>query len=317
VFERIRNQCAYVASHARFVRVDEARLGALVRELLATPGEGGDADPAHHHRASPEATLAYVLTLDAINFGSGWFPHLKKREGRSGYFSVALALAEWFDRKGPWSDRDLSAMQLPELARVLDQDPRVPPVAELLALYVRALRDLGSLLCERYEGRFEALVEAAGGRASGLVEVLCAMPFYRDVARLEGRSVPFYKRAQITAADLHLAFQGRGWGRFVDLHELTLFADNLVPHVLRLEGVLEYAPDLVRRIQEGREIRAGTREEIEIRACALHAVERMVEVARSEGHGVAAWQLDEMLWSRGQRPEIKAVPRHRTRTVFY
>ncbi len=40
------------------------------------------------------------------------------------------------------------------------------------------------------------------------------------------------------AADLAAAFRGQGPGRFRDLDRLTLFADNLVPHVLRREGVL-------------------------------------------------------------------------------
>ncbi len=38
----------------------------------------------------------------------------------------------------------------------------------------------------------------------------------------------FYKRAQIVASDLALA----GVARFADLDRLTIFADNLVPHVL-------------------------------------------------------------------------------------
>jgi len=32
------------------------------------------------------------VTVDAINFGSGWFPTLRKRDGRSGYFVDLAAL---------------------------------------------------------------------------------------------------------------------------------------------------------------------------------------------------------------------------------
>ena len=36
------------------------------------------------------------------------------------------------------------------------------------------------------------------------------------------------------------------------------------------------------------------------------------------GHAVNAMQLDNLLWSRGQRPEYKrARPRHRARSIFY
>ncbi len=53
-----------------------------------------------------------------------------------------------------------------------------------------------------------------------------------------------------------------------------MFADNLVPHVLRLDGVLWFDPELVARIEHEELIEHGSPEEVEIRACAVHAVER-------------------------------------------
>ena len=94
------------------------------------------------------------------------------------------------------------------------------------------------------------------------------MPRYADVSTYEELRVPFYKRAQITCADLALAFDGRGPGAFRDLGELTLFADNLVPHVLRMKGVLRYAPELAARIDAEELLESGGREEVEIRAVA-------------------------------------------------
>jgi hypothetical protein len=49
----------------------------------------------------------------------------------------------------------------------------------------------------------------------------------------------------------------------------------------------------------------------------VHAVEGFVAEARRLGAGLTAQQLDYRLWTRGQRPEYKAHPRHRTRTSFY
>jgi hypothetical protein len=74
---------------------------------------------------------------------------------------------------------------------------------------------------------------------------------------------------------------------------------------------------LARRIDEGELIPAGSPEEIEIRACALHAVEQLVVELRGRGFQATAATIDYLLWNRGQRPHYKALPRHRTRTVFY
>ena len=316
VFSHIRLACARVAETSRWVRIDEDRVLSFAAELAAAPTVPIALDPAHHVLGDPGETLAYIVTLDAINFGSGWFPVLRKRDGMSGYFTVATALKEQFETHGPWSAADLGALGADDCARVFGQDP-AGEGALLMAHFATALGDLGRLLARRFDSSFERLVGAAECSAARLVEILAEMPLYRDVAMHAGLAVPFYKRAQLTAADLSVAFEGSGPGCFDDLAELTIFADNLVPHVLRREGVLVYAPDLAKRIDEERPLVAGAEEEIEIRANAVHAVERCVAAMRAEGASVTAHELDYRLWNRGQLPEMKAHPRHRARTVYY
>jgi hypothetical protein len=241
----------------------------------------------------PEAVAAYVLALDAVNFGSGWFPTLRKRPGRSGYQTVAGALADRFRRDGPWSNAELRAMEAAELAAVLGQ----PADHELVALYAQALRGLGRFLGERTALE---LVAAAGGRAERLAGLLAAgMAMFADHG--------FYKRAQIAASDLARA----GVAEFDDLDRLTIFADNVVPHVLRCDGVLVYEAGLAARIDSGRLLAPGPAER-EIRAAAVHAGELLA--ARL---GVTSRDLDGLLWNRGRGAAYKARPRHRCRCIWY
>jgi hypothetical protein len=129
------------------------------------------------------------------------------------------------------------------------------------------------------------------------------------VSPYDGEDVPFFKRAQIAAADLALA----GLAPARDLQRLTVFADNLVPHVLRLDGVLAFDDSLVARIEAGELIEHDSPEEVEIRACALNAVELLVAA-----HGATtATAVDNALWHRGGEPRYKARPRHRARTTAY
>ncbi len=317
ILASIREAAAEVARRSRHVRIDAAPLDALAAGLAEESAAPAQLDPAHHHRGSEASTLAYILCLDAVNFGSGWFPLLAKRPGCSGYFTIATCLAERFDARGPLGAAELRAVSPADCAALFEQASSPPEVGELMALFARAWNDLGALLGDEYGDRFEALVEDAGGRAERLVEILDRMPLFRDVSEYDGLRVPFYKRAQLAAADLSVAFEGRGPGHFRDLDALTLFADNLVPHVLRREGVLRYEPELARRVDAGELIEAGSPEEVEIRANAVHAVERMVAVLAERSCATTAQRLDDLLWNRGQRPEIKAHPRHRTRTPCY
>ncbi len=288
LFDEVRAECAAIASAARSVVIDLERLAAVA------PGPEPALDPERHYLEGSRADVAaFVLTLDAINFGSGWFPTLRKRPGCSGYFTVASALTDRFRESGPWTAPELRGLDSGELAAVLEQDEAHP----LMRLHAEALRDLG-----RFLGRREPIevVEAAGGSAEDFATTLVrGMRFFDDRG--------FYKRAQITANDLSLA----GVADFHDLDRLTIFADNLVPHVLRLDGVLRYEASLAHRIDSGDLLPAGG-EEREIRACAVHACESIADEL-----GIAPRTLDVWLWNRGQSPRYKAVPRHRTRTVFY
>ncbi len=289
--DRVREHCAQVAASARHVRIDLDRIDAV------EPGPPPRLDPERHFVDAPRAEVAaFVLTLTAINFGSGWFPTLRKRvvDGAtvSGYFTVAMGLTDRFHAHGPYSNEELRAMTTDEIAIVTGQTP----ANELMALFAQALRQLGAFLGDRTPLE---LVEAAGGSAQRLAETVAVMPMWNDVG--------FYKRAQILANDLALA----SVAEFSDLDTLTIFADNLVPHVLRTDGVLAYSDELAAIVDAEHVLTDGTMER-EIRACAVHAC---THVARRLG--VPERTLDMWLWNRGQQPEYKARPRHRARSVFY
>jgi Potential Queuosine, Q, salvage protein family len=308
ITDELREACAWVADRSKSVHVFETRIDAYASELAELDREtqvpGASAAP---ELAQRETRAAFWLTLDAINFGSGWFPTLRKRRWPTGYRTIEGGLRSRFDSCGPWSASELMGLEPEELGVWLDQEPG----HELIGLFAASLRDLGSHVAAA--GSFSAVVEAADGSAVELVATLAQWGCYRDVSAYDGRSVPFLKRAQIAAADLDRA----GVAAFNDLPRLTLFADNLVPHVLRLDGVLGFAPELSQRIGREELIAHGSREEIEIRACAVHAVELIVAAARGRLPGTNAAQIDQLLWNRGQGARYKAVPRHRSRGTAY
>jgi len=318
LLDEIRTACKAIAKSAAHVRIHDDRIAPYATSLKKTGGIAAGLDPARHYLGHGEDTAAFLLTLNAVNFGSGYFPHLRKRPGMSGYFTVASSLNDYYRKHGPLSAEELTRFQAEDCAEIFGQNVSSGPASELMDLFAVALNDLGTYLIREFDGRFVDLIEAAGDSAERLVSILSEMPFFNDVENYRSTRVPFFKRAQITAADLSLAFGGDGWGRFDVLDRLTMFADNLVPHVLRVDGILEYEGNLASMIDREELIPAHSQEEIEIRACAVHAVELIVQARRETGEQVTAMNLDYLLWNRGQEPYYKNIgPRHRTRTVFY
>jgi Potential Queuosine, Q, salvage protein family len=301
----LRLACAAVAARAQHVAIEEAKIAAYAGALpLGVPATAPD-PAAHLLTGSREQRAAFWLTLDAINFGSGWFPTLRKRRGRSGYFTIAIGVRGRFAAEGPWSAAELAQIGAGEIAAALGQDP----AHELMELFAQSLRDLGTRVHRQHGGSFGALVDHAQGSAVALAKHLGRWDAFADTSACDELSLPFLKRAQLVAADLARA----GVATFADLDQLTMFADNLVPHVLRLDGILRFDPALVARIDREQLIEHGSREEIEIRACALHAVELLV----AQRPDSCAADIDQLLWHRGRAPRYKAAPRHRSRCTAY
>ncbi len=294
--DEIRAACARVAAAARHVAIVEEAVAPYAATLEPAPPA-----PAEQPYDDPERGAAHLLQLDAVNFGSGWFPTLRKPPGLSGFRTVERGLLE----RGPWSAEALRRVDAAECAAVFGQAPGHP----LMPLFAAALNELGDVVAGEYEGAFLGLARAGGGSAVALAERLARLPTWADVSTYAGAPVPLFKRAQLTAADLHR----HGIAPAADLGALTLMADNLVPHVLRIDGVLRFDPALVARIDREALLEHGSPEEVEIRACAVHAVELLVAA-----HGATtAAAVDDVLWRRGGAPRYKAHPRHRARTTAY
>ncbi len=295
--DEIRAACAAVAARARRVRIREDAVEAYAATLPAQSPPAPDLAPGE----PDERRAAFQLTLNSINFGSGWFPTLRKRPGTSGFRTIEAGLRA----HGPWTAEALAAIGRDEVAAAVGQDPE----HELMGLFETALRELGTKVRDEHGGAFLGLARSAGS-VEGLAAELASWPTWSDVSPYGARRVPFFKRAQIAAADLALAGLAPG----DDLDRLSLFADNLVPHVLRLDGLLEFDDDLVARIDAEELIEHDSPEEVEIRACALHAVELLVA---AHPEPTTATAVDNHLWHRGAGPRYKARPRHRARTTAY
>ena len=244
----VRAHGAHIAAQARSVRIDLDALEAL--EL----GDPPELDPQRHYLEGPAADVAdYLLTLDAINFGSGWFPTLRKRAGSLGLLHRRvgarrpLARRRRLDRRAAARDAQRGG------GRHARPAPRPRAHGHLRPGAARARRASSA------SARALDVVEQARGSAVRMAELLAGgMTMWQDIG--------FYKRAQIAPSDLALG----GVAEFGDLDALTIFADNLVPHVLRCEGVLIYDEGLAAHIDAGRLLRPGPQER-EIRGCAIHA----------------------------------------------
>jgi len=316
----IRPRAQTVAEQSPHVVVLRDRIVEIAAQFEAPPGPAGIGvllDPDLQYLGHGPATVAYIVTLGALRFGSGYHPRLAKRSGFSVGQSLVASLTARFEARGPFEANELIKVTTEDCAELFGQNLSDSVQGELMDLYSRALRDLGRMLREQYAGSFTALVDSADGSAVRLVDTLAQVPYFADVQRYRGLEVPFFLRSQRIAIDLAQAFLLEGPGRFTDLDKLAPSADNAIAHVLRMDGVLRYDRGLAERIDRGEPVPAHSEREVEIRAAAIHGVELMRQEIAKTHPDVTSLHVDTWLRARGRAPSYRAKPRHRSRTVLY
>ncbi|MDX1709413.1 MAG: hypothetical protein R3274_12490, partial [Desulfobacterales bacterium] len=110
LLEQVRAGCRTVAERAAHVRINYDFIPAYAAALPAVSTIRPEHDRTCHYLDRGDDTAAFFLTLDTINFGSGYFPLLNKQPGRSGYFTIAGRLNDRFREKGPLSPRQLARL---------------------------------------------------------------------------------------------------------------------------------------------------------------------------------------------------------------
>ncbi len=264
--------------------------------------------------------MNYLFILDTLNFcfwndrGERWyFSHRGKKTG--GYFGMALALKNFFEKYPNKSNFEyLAKISFKEFADLIFQGGE-----NLLFLKERfkALRGVALVMVRKYEGDARQFVKAAKGSFENLVKkIVKELPSYQDISIYCGKKIYFLKRAQILPLDIYAAFFGKDLGKFSDLEYPTAFADYKVPQIFRHYGILRYSDKLENKIQNRVLIKKGSREELEIRAATIWAVEYLREELEKLGKKLYSFQIDWILWNESQGKGM-ILPYHLTKTIFY
>ncbi|MEJ2171041.1 MAG: queuosine salvage family protein [Desulfobacterales bacterium] len=238
-----------VLSSVQHVVENARRVFLHAGPLLAAARQWGpmlEASPAWQHPChyfdDTAQTVRWIFVLDVLNHcfwadpGAPTWSVSYRRHTYSGYWGLAASLKRAVENGVPITRSNyLARLRCEDLQQVFAGNGQIPMLPERL----ENLREAGRVLLSEWQGDIVHLLEAAGGSAVKTIAlVTAAFPSFRDQALYRGETVTFWKRAQIFAADLYLAFAGRGWGSFRDIGRLTAFADYKLPQVLRELGAL-------------------------------------------------------------------------------
>lgn len=238
-----------------------------------------------------------------------------KGEQLDGSWAMIASMGRAIEERIPILDLSyLANITEEELEHILRGNTTIPLFNERLSF----LKELGSIVIQRYNGKFENVVESAQGDATELLKTIVKdFKSFRDEWQYNDKLVELYKRAQLLVSDIYHLFNGQGFGDLKGIDQITACADYKLPQVLRKFGVLQYAEDLSARIDRKILIPKGSEEEIEIRANTIQAVELIKNEVQKRIPDIKAVDINDYLWLTSQNKSPDDKPYHLTLTTAY
>jgi len=269
--------------------------------------------------------IDWFCVVNTLNFcfwhndnEEGW-----KVDGHTGGYALCAAINRAIKEKVDiLNPKFYSIITEEQLENVLRSDTKVK--ISLLSERVKCLHEVGRVLLDHFGGTFENVIKKSENSAKKLLALIVDnFKCFKDEATFKGHKVCFYKRAQILIGDIWACFNGKGIGHFIDLDEITMFADYRVPQTLLWYGVFEYSPVLLEKLQQNVIFKNGDVEEIEIRGCSIHAIELLKEFVNKKlgVNTLNSILIDYFLWNfrRKHAQEIleKGLPFHKVYSIYY
>ncbi len=161
------------------------------------------------------------------------------------------------------------------------------------------LKETGKALTKHCQGSIDYLIKQADHDAIKLIKLI--LKYFKNWQD------PFLKRAQICAYDLSMLKNLK----LTNLNQLTIFADYKIPQLLRHHQLINYHPQLAKKIDQLKLIPKNSQAELEIRASTIIAGEILSILLKKPPH-----LIDNALWVLTQS-KTNQQPYHRTLTTNY
>jgi hypothetical protein len=276
-------------------------------------------------QASADDVIDFILTADCVDTAfTDFSTHVKFQldyAGRHWSDSDALfaCMKRAMDNGTPILDgKFLAQATRPELKRIFAGNIELPMLDEKLHVW----RQVGTVLAEKYNGRFHNFVKSCPPRlydnGAGIIDrMVKEFPRFNDVSQYDGATIKFYKLPQLGTWFVYSALRKGNQFPLEDVGQMTAFADYIIPVALRLLGIVSYSAELEQVINTYQMIPRDSRQEVEIRAHCIYATALLCEEVnniRPREQQIIIPQIDARLWT---HYHTTWWPHHLTRTIMY
>ena len=330
-FVLARSSCRHATLVARDVSIDEAALQRFCRQLdvrtvqnILQGSMGENSDTLYGQFCNGRAAANFALFFSLLQFGHGFRYDLHRLCGRGASQTITLGVRA-LHATGELSAAGLRCLRVADIQQAFGLPPHSALIRLVRQLHIvlqqagMVLERLGLQDLSAFCQRVIRMPEAKEQPAATLVRQLAnQFPAFNDQGVLhDGSRVVLVKKATLAVGELRrlAAPHDSRYGFSQDFHEAIAPVDNVIPAMLVYHGILRLSPMLHRIIHLQRLPLARSPLEVELRAVALDACERMVAAT---GRTFTSLELGYYLWRSGKEKGARQFARHHTQdTVFY
>ncbi len=319
LLKRVRESAKYVVRRAELVRIDPIALTEFSKKLKKSNFEHWLKEaPYNFSNFNTKQKLHLLVLFNAVSFSYWGNPKWEiKYRGKSydGSWAMLLSFIRAYEEGKPiFNANYLARLDIKTWKNITRGNTEIPFLKERL----QHLNEIGETLSREYKGNFENVLLEADFDSVKLIAILISkFSCFRDISEYEGKTVYFFKRAQELTGDVHRWFKGQNVVKLRNVECLTACADYKLPQILREADILEYSPLLADKIDSGQEIAKNSKEEIEIRASTVLAVDLILEQLKKRIPDLLAADINDYLWLESQHKKGGRKPYHLVRTTNY
>ncbi|MBI3397101.1 hypothetical protein HY045_01345 [Candidatus Woesebacteria bacterium] len=310
----------YVLDNSKRVKIDQRAIESLISNF-SDKGLKISEISLTSKKLDLDVLLQIIFVFNVINFcfwakkgESKWTVKIDDQEF-DGATALFKCIEEEVERNPSFLEgKELANLSASRLRTILKGNVEIPLFDERL----RCLNEVGNELVVFFENSFTNVLKMAKNDAFFLAEILVTnLTNFDDTSLYKGKTIGFYKRAQLNSKMISDALVASGKSELKNLDKLTAFADYKVPQILRNLEVLKYSDNLANKVDSYNLLEKGSVDEVEIRSSSIWAVEFIRQELKKKYGFVTSAHVDSMLWNLSQGVAKGDKPYHRTLTTAY
>lgn len=314
-----------VLQNAKLVRINKEKLIEVANWMAYEEFPKPDGSLLFDFGNDPDVLMDFTMVVNTMNFAFTDFDTGVKFEtdyqGKRWCDSEAMlaCMHRAINAGVPlFKGEFLANLTREQFCSVFSGTIEMPMVDERVAIF----NEVGRVLVDKYQGSYHNFVRSCSPRlydgGNGLLERLVTeFPRFNDVSDYHGNQVQIFKLAQLGIWGMHLALSPRGHWQLEDAHELTAFADYIVPVGLRVMGIFEYAAELENQINNLQEVKRDSDAEIELRASSIYCIALLTEEINKRRPNMTPLLMPQVDFRFWKTYHATHWPHHLTKTVMY